>query len=94
MQIQLLGNRVAVEKLQQSTKQNDGFLVMPEAEEYMGVIRYVGKGIQAAEGVSLSGLTVGQKVYFGTTFQRVRLTGMDVCVMEESNVLAVVKDEV
>lgn len=89
MQITLLGDRVAVEKLKQSTKQSDGFLVMPEAEEYMGIIRFVGNG----QGLSL-GLKVGQKVYFGTTFQQVRLRGMDVCVMDEKNVLALVTDEV
>ncbi len=87
MKIQLLGKRVAVEKLKKSSNKNDGFLVMVESEEFLGIVKYVGTGSGQVM------LSVGQKVYFGTKFQLVRMAGSEVCVMDEENVLAVIKDE-
>lgn len=86
MQIKLRGNRVAIEKVKKSTaKQGDGFLVIPESEEYAGVVRYVGPEASAD-------IKVGQKVYFSTAFQNVRMGGVDLCVLEDKMVYATIED--
>lgn len=81
MQIQLRGKRVGVEKLKKQDSKNELFLKMPDHEEYLGVVKYVGPDAQ-------SDIKVGQKVYFGNTFQTLRMAGAEICVMEDTNVLA------
>lgn len=88
MQIHLLGNRVGVEKFKKQSNKSDGFLVMVETEEYLGVVKYVGNGPGQAQSIK-----VGDKVYFGSKFQPVRMGGSEICVMEEDNVLAKVTDD-
>lgn len=88
MQIRLRGNKVAVEKNKKAGKaQETSFIVMPESEEYLGTVRYVGDAAS-------SDLKVGQKVYFSTSHQNVRIAGSDLCIMEDTSVLAVVDDEI
>ncbi len=89
MQVKFRGNKVAVEKNKKQNKNagsRDGFLVMPDSEEYVGLIRYVGDGADAS-------LQVGQKVYFSTDHQMMRIGGVELCVMEDKCVLAVVHEE-
>jgi co-chaperonin GroES (HSP10) len=87
MTINLKGKRIAVEKLKKVAKGNKDALglVIPESEEYLGVVRLVSP--EADQSVK-----VGQKVYFSTNFQHVRMGGLDLCVMEDSQVLATVED--
>lgn len=83
-QVQLRGKNVAVEKL---TKQADkGMFTMPETSEFFGLIIYV--GTDAAKD-----LKVGQQVYFGTQYQQSRIANKNLCVMEDSNVLAVLSEK-
>lgn len=85
-QIHLRHNLVGVEKLKKQNKgPTGGLLVMPDSEEYLGIVRYVGKGASPD-------LVVGAKVYFSTKFQQVRMGGSEICVMEDSQVLAIVQD--
>lgn len=87
MQIKLRGNQVAVEKLKKQAKRDAAnFLTMPDAEEYLGIIRHLGPDAG-------SDLVVGQRAYFSTTFQNFRMAGSEYCVMEDKNILAVVQDE-
>lgn len=83
--INLRGNRVAIEKVKKATKgQQTGFIVVPEGEEYLGIIRYVGDA-------AAQDLKVGQKVYFGTNLQTARIGGVELCVMEDTQVYAIVE---
>ena len=87
MQINLRGNRVAVEKLKKADKsQNSGFIILPKGDEYVGEIKYVGD--QASPD-----LKVGQFVYFTTSHQSVRINGVELCVMEDKEVFATVTSE-
>lgn len=88
MQIKFKGKRVAVEKNKKQNKKvgNADFLVMPDSEEYVGIIRYVGDEADTS-------LQVGQKVYFSTDHQSMRIGGVELCVMEDKCVLAVVYEE-
>lgn len=86
MQIKLRGNRVGIQKLKTRDKSGDdlGFLVIPDSEEYLGYIRYVGENADKS-------LQVGQKVYFTTNFQQCRMDGADICVTEDKEILAIVE---
>jgi len=84
-QIKLRGNRVAVEKIKKVQNNKALGIVMPEAEEYVGVIKYVGES-------AAKDLEVGQRVYFGTNFQNVRMGGVELCVMEDSQVYASISE--
>lgn len=87
MKINLKGKRIAIEKLKKlDKKQVHGGLIMPDSEEYLGHVRLVGSEADPS-------IQVGQKVYFSTNFQQVRMGGVDLCVMEDSQVLAVVSED-
>lgn len=86
MKINLKGKRVAIEKIKKQGKnQGHGGLIMPDSEEYLGIIRYVGENADPTH-------SVGQKVYFSTNYQQVRMGGVDLCVMEDKEVFAVVTE--
>jgi co-chaperonin GroES (HSP10) len=87
MQIKLRGNRVAIEKVKKAAKKGgtEDFLVIPESEEYAGIVRYVGPDAS-------SDIKVGQKVYFATSFQEVRMGGVTLCVLEDKMVYATIED--
>lgn len=86
MQIKLRGNRVAIEKKKKADKnQATGFIITPEGDEYMGTIKYVGE-------TASPDLKVGQKVYFTTNHQPVRMGGVDLCIMEDKEVYAQIEE--
>lgn len=87
MQIKLRGKRVAIEKNKKANKKSDGFLIVPDSEESVGTVKYLGSDLTDTD------LKIGQKVYFGNQYQNLRMGGADVCVMDELNVLAVVDEE-
>lgn len=86
MKINLKGKRIAIEKTKKLNKNQSGGLIIPDSEEYLGYVRLVGPEAD-------SSIQVGQKVYFTTNFQQVRMGGVDLCVMEDSQVLAVVVED-
>jgi hypothetical protein len=87
MTIQFRGTRVGIEKSKKHDKsKKDTFLHIPEAEEFVGIVRYVGLDVD-------KGLTIGQKVYFTTDHQLMRIGGIEVCVMDEKSVVAVINEE-
>jgi co-chaperonin GroES (HSP10) len=81
MKLSVRGKRVAVEKVKKGSNANALFS-MPETEEFTGVVQIVG----AEAGTDLK---PGQKVYFGTVFQKIRMNGNDYLVMDESNIVAI-----
>jgi co-chaperonin GroES (HSP10) len=85
MQIKLRGNKVAIEKLKKAKRNEDAFIVMPDSEEFTGVVRYVGDSASAD-------LRVGQKVYFSKNYQQLRMAGMELCVLEDVHVYAIVEE--
>lgn len=85
MQIQFKGKRVAIEKIKTSDKSKDsmgGIIVVPQQEEYSGVVRFVGPDVDPS-------IRPGAKVYFSTNYQQFRIQGRDLCVMNESEIVAV-----
>lgn len=84
-QIKFRDKRVGVEKLKKQ-KKADSFIVVPDHDEYLGIVRYVSEAAS-------KDLQVGSKVYFGTQFQNVKMNSADICVMDDTNVFAVVVDE-
>lgn len=87
MQIKLKGKKVGVEKIKSQSKADNmgGLLIMPDSEEYLGHIRFVGEEADKS-------LAVGQKVYFSTSYQQCRMGGRDICVMNDTEIFAVVED--
>jgi co-chaperonin GroES (HSP10) len=85
MKINLRSNKVAVEKNKKAPKSGPAFLVMPEGDEFSGIIRYIGPDAS-------KDLQVGQKVYFGNEFQNTRIGGVDLCIMSDTQVFAFVEE--
>lgn len=83
--INLKGKRVAVEKIKTQEKSETSFLVMPDSEEYLGRVRYVGPDADPT-------IQVGQKVYFSTNYQQCRIGGKDLCIMNDSEIFATVTE--
>lgn len=80
--VQFRNKRVGVEKLKkQSKKDDDLFYKQLETDEFLGVIRFVGPEVS-------EDLQLGDTVYFSNQFQLVKMVGFDICVMEDSNILA------
>lgn len=88
MQIKFRGKRIAVEKIKKQNKKGSDatFLVMPDSEEYVGVIRHIGESADQS-------LKIGQKVYFTTQHQVTRIGGSELCVMDDEQILAVVDED-
>lgn len=83
MKINLRGNKVAVEKIK-TAKSETSFLVVPETEEYCGIVKYVGE-------LASQDLKAGQKVYFSTNFQNLTINGTKLCVLEDKEIFAIVE---
>lgn len=83
-QVKLRGNRVAIEKNKKADKSTNQFMVLPDSEEFLGIIRHVGESVS-------TDLKVGQKVYFSTNHQRSRISGVELCIMEDKEVYAIVE---
>lgn len=86
MTLKLKGNRVAVEKLKKQSGGSKGGLIMPDSEEYLGLIVHVGENVNP----SLS-LKIGQKVYFSTNYQESMMEGKKLCIMNDTEIFAVVE---
>lgn len=86
MSIQFRGTRVGIEKSKKHDKaKKESFLYVPEAEEYSGTVKYVGQDVDTR-------VQVGQKVYFTTDHQVMRIGGIEVCVMDEKSIVAVINE--
>lgn len=85
-QLKFRDKRVGVEKLKKTKNKNETFMVTPDHDEYLGVVRYVSDA-------AAKDLQIGCKVYFGNAFQTVKMNSADICVMDDTNVFAVVVDE-
>ena len=78
------GKRVAVERLVKATAGNSMF-AMPEDASAVGLIKYVGNEV--------SGLSIGQKVYYGKNRHELKMEGKDILIMDEDNIYAIVTDD-
>ena len=85
-QIKFRDKRVGVEKLKKTKNKDNTFMVLPDHDEYLGIVRYVSEA--AAKDIQ-----IGSNVYFGNQFQTVKMNSADICVMDDTNVFAVVVDD-
>lgn len=84
MQVQMRGKRVGVEQVGK-TENSKSLLAMPEDASAVGIIRFVGSVSED--------LKVGTKVYFGKSHHQLRMNGMNILVMDEENVYAIVAED-
>jgi co-chaperonin GroES (HSP10) len=85
MQVNLRGKRVGVEKIKsQKPGAAHSGIVMPDSEEYFGIIRYVGSDADPI-------LKVGQRVYFSTSFQQCMIAGAKICIMNDTEIFGTVE---
>lgn len=86
MQIQMRGNKIGVQKLGKASKKDENpLIVMPESGDSLGIIKFLGAGAP-------EDLKVGMKIYYGTSRQQIKMSGMDIEVMEDDNIYAIAKD--
>lgn len=81
MKIKMVNKKIGVEKLGKSSKKSDGFLSLPETVDSLGIVRFSFNG---------STFPVGTKVYYGSTREEIRMSGKDLQIMNEDNIIAVV----
>ncbi len=86
MQITFKGKRIGVEKTKKQGKKDNSYIIVPESEEYVGIIKYVGSDADPA-------YKIGQRVYFTTDHQNMRIGGAEICVMEDKSIVAVIDEE-
>ena len=84
MKIQMLKGKIGVIKIGKSSKQ-DGLFVMPDVTDSLGIIKYVGEGVNET-------LTPGTKVYYGKDREECRMREDDVMIMEEDNIFAILEE--
>lgn len=83
----MLRNLVGVQPLNKSNHRQEGELfVKAESSFNMGTVQFVGEDL-------LQKFSVGQKVYVGNQREQIRMEDMDIMVMEEKNVYAIVSEE-
>lgn len=101
MRVLMRGKRLAVEKLTRSSNQTS-FLSMPEDSSAVGHIRYVSEELSKLSRQEASSLDPvlparilkeGMKVAFGQQHHQIKLNGLDLVVMNEDNVYAILEDE-
>lgn len=86
MKLKVSKGKILVGKVGKQTKQSQNMFVMPEVTDSLGIIKYVGEGVDPS-------FQVGTKVYYGKSRQEVRISGEDIFVMDEENIIAIVEDD-
>lgn len=88
MELQVLANKVIVEEIktkEQSEENSTDFFKMAQILDNCGLVYAV------SEEAKKAGLKKGQKVFFGKHIQKQNINGIDLLVMELSNVNAIQK---
>lgn len=89
MKIQMRGSKIGVQKLgkskSKSTSPLDAIIVMPDAGEDLGIIKYLGS-------TPPKGLEVGMKIYYGSKRNKIRIDGTEIEVMEDDNIYAIAEE--
>lgn len=86
MSVSMRGKRVGVERVGRSTNKTS-LMAMPDDASAVGFIRFLGKDLENSD------LKVGSKVYYGKNRHELKMDGVDILVMEEDNVYAIVEDK-
>jgi co-chaperonin GroES (HSP10) len=86
MKVKMLGNNIGVEPLGKSKKKDSGFLVMPEAQDSSGVIRFLGEDYEGK-------LQVGTIICYGDSKKAVKLSGKEILVMSPDNIYAILEED-
>lgn len=82
----MLRNLLGVQKLDKPTRRKGSGEIFAETEitQNIGIIRFVGEDIQ-------NKYSEGQKVVVGNQREEIRMNGLDIMVMEDKNVFAIVE---
>ncbi len=87
MKIKMLKDFIGVEqKLKSSKKKVDGLFHIPESVDSLGTIQFVGESYDGQ-------LKPGMHVYYGDKRTQIRMGGMDIQVMDPSNIIAIAEDQ-
>ena len=82
-QVRMLGKWISVEKIKQNDNKTAALFAMPDDASAVGIVRGVGPELNE------SAIKVGQKVYFGKNRHELKMNGVDVYVMELTNIYAI-----
>lgn len=82
---QMRGKKVAVLKMNKASQGGDALFAVPEDTNAVGILKYVGPDAAVD-------LVPGMKVVFGKDRQEINLEGAVTLVMDDSNILAIIKD--
>lgn len=85
--IRMHNNYIAIERKGKSGKSNESsFLHTVESRDTSGYIRFLPEGYNGD-------LNINDEVYVGDSHQQIRINGLDLLIMEEGNIIAILKVE-
>lgn len=87
MPVLMRGKKIAVEKLGKASSKVDSVFHMPDDASAVGYIRYLGTDLKESD------LKIGMKVYYGKNRHELKMDGIDVLIMEEDNIYAIVEED-
>jgi len=98
MNLKPLGNRIVVSRVKEETTTAGGIIIPDNAVEKpsTGIVEFIGNGSVTPEGERLlMEVEVGDKVLFGKySGSEVKFDGQTFVIMSESDVLAIIEEEV
>ena len=97
MKFRPLNDRVVVQRVDEDAKTAGGIIIPDTAQEkpMQGVVKSIGPGARNADG-SRQPMSVkaGEKILFGKwSGTEVKLDGVDLLIMNESDIMAVIEDK-
>lgn len=84
MALLVRGKKVAIQKLKKQEKKETSFYVDVSQDEFLGIVKHVGAEASAD-------IKIGQRVYFGNVYHPIKIDGLDVLIMDDTNVLAILE---
>lgn len=80
----MMNQKIAVQKIEKSdNKESNDVFTIPEVSDNLGIVMYTQEN---------SEYKIGDKVYYGSNRESIRMHGIDVNVMDESNIVALVEE--
>jgi len=84
MSIKMVNNKIGILKIGKSNKKEDpSIFATVEVADNLGIVKFVSDN---------STYSVGTKVYYGSKREQIKMNNLDIQVMDEDNIYAVVKD--
>ena len=76
-------NKLGIIQYKKKTVDKNNPFIMPEVSDSLGIVEFTFEGSKYKE---------GDKVHFGSQREMIRMAGMDIMIMGEDNIYAIVEE--